>query len=361
MSRPEGLWPFTEMVLDKIERFGCQVLKIEAHSADDPEEPDRLWGELTPHLDLSDGEYLLIDYDFGAFNVEFGARGCCGNDETWGEHSNLQASEDNAVMVAKAYCSYFNPLSDAMDSGAEGKINADNSSLPPCPACGGKVGSLPPRSPYLAICRECGAQIAAVLESRGERTSSVRWMVCSVPAGASWLMSYRFALIKIPSVQAAQWLQPLLCNGFDDAMTSIAADQRFGYFMQPIAAITFDIQPANCRWSVWNDAGTVSSLKRLIGKPAAPAAATEVNLTIGAAAQVVPGQFCFDVSLSARYLKIPGADLRNDVSLSGLVLPVGGYQVLPWDIGDQTYALVVHLEAVVGIRERANGGAAGRG
>lgn len=113
MSRPEGLWPFTEMVLDQIERLGFQVLKIDAHSAEDPEEPDLLWGELTPHLDLSDGEYLRIDYDFGAFNAEFGMRGCCGGDPTWGEHRSLQPSEDNAVLVAKAYCSYFRQQSDA--------------------------------------------------------------------------------------------------------------------------------------------------------------------------------------------------------------------------------------------------------
>ncbi|HEK3716911.1 TPA: hypothetical protein SMW50_005808 [Pseudomonas aeruginosa] len=107
LKRPEGLWPFTVMVLDQIELIGCPVFKIEAHDPAEPEEPDFLWGELTPHLELSEGEYLRIDQEAGFFNAEFGMRSCCGGDPTWGEQRWLKPSAENAALVASAYCHNF--------------------------------------------------------------------------------------------------------------------------------------------------------------------------------------------------------------------------------------------------------------
>lgn len=108
MERPAGLWPFTVMVLDEIERIGCPVVKIEAHDAADQEEPDFLWGELTPHLELSEGEYMRIDQEAGEFSTAFGMRGCCGGDPTWGDDLRfLRPTAENAALVARAYCDYF--------------------------------------------------------------------------------------------------------------------------------------------------------------------------------------------------------------------------------------------------------------
>lgn len=107
IRRPDGLWPFTEMVLDKIEEAGCPVLKIEAHDPEDPEEPDFLWGELTPHLELSEGEYMRIDQEAGEYCSELGMRGCCGGDPTYGGYSFLQPTEENASLVAAEYVKYF--------------------------------------------------------------------------------------------------------------------------------------------------------------------------------------------------------------------------------------------------------------
>lgn len=108
MNRPTGLWPFTELVLDHIERMGCPVLKIEAHDRAEPEDSDLIWGELTPHLHLSDGEYMLIDHVAQQFSAEFGMRCSCGGDPTYGGLQFLEPSADNAERVATQYCTYFN-------------------------------------------------------------------------------------------------------------------------------------------------------------------------------------------------------------------------------------------------------------
>ena len=107
VKRPEGLWPFTELVLDQIELLGCPVLKIEAHDPEDAEDPDFLWGKLTPHLQLSEGEYMKIDQEFERFSSALGMRGCSGGDPTWGGQLHLQPTVNNAALVAAEYCSYF--------------------------------------------------------------------------------------------------------------------------------------------------------------------------------------------------------------------------------------------------------------
>lgn len=107
MERPDGLWPFTEMVLDEIESTGFVVPRIEAHSASDPEESDFIWGELTPHLELSEGEYLSIDCEAGEYCSQLGMRGCCGGDPTYGGFNFLEPTRENARKVAAEFISYF--------------------------------------------------------------------------------------------------------------------------------------------------------------------------------------------------------------------------------------------------------------
>lgn len=107
MERPEGLWPFTVMVLDQIDLIGSPVLKIEAHDASELEEPDLLWGLLTPHLELSEGQYMRINHEAGKFSAAIGMRGCSGGDPTWGDQSFLQPTIENAGLVAQSYYRYF--------------------------------------------------------------------------------------------------------------------------------------------------------------------------------------------------------------------------------------------------------------
>lgn len=107
MNRFEGLWPFTAMVLDQIKLIGNPVQIVEAHDPADLEEPDLLWGLLTPHLELSIGEYMRIGQEFGEFSVAFGMRGCSGGDPTWGDLNFLQPTIENAALVAQSYCRYF--------------------------------------------------------------------------------------------------------------------------------------------------------------------------------------------------------------------------------------------------------------
>ena len=106
-SKPQGLWPFTELVLEAIEAAGLNPLRIEVHDADDPEGSDFIWGELTPHLSLSEGEYITIDRYGDNYYSELGTRGCCGGDPTFGGFSNLEPTKPNAKKVADEYVEYF--------------------------------------------------------------------------------------------------------------------------------------------------------------------------------------------------------------------------------------------------------------
>lgn len=45
-------------MLNHLDALSCPVLMIDAH--DDDDGADFLWGELTPELDLSAGEYMRI-------------------------------------------------------------------------------------------------------------------------------------------------------------------------------------------------------------------------------------------------------------------------------------------------------------
>ncbi|HBO2935104.1 TPA: hypothetical protein L4R50_000098 [Pseudomonas aeruginosa] len=87
------------MVLTKLEALGCAPLRIDAH--EDEEDADFLWGELTPGLDLSAGEYMRIDQLAGLYSVAFGERNDFGGDPTWWEGDNqLEAIPEHASRVA---------------------------------------------------------------------------------------------------------------------------------------------------------------------------------------------------------------------------------------------------------------------
>lgn len=109
--RPEGLWPFTVMLLDQIDLIGCPVLKVEAHSPENLDEPDQIWGDLTPHLGLSEGGYLQIYHEDFIFNAEFGGRGCSDNDPSRWNYYFLLPIVENAALLARAYCDHFTRLS----------------------------------------------------------------------------------------------------------------------------------------------------------------------------------------------------------------------------------------------------------
>ncbi|WP_157754435.1 hypothetical protein [Pseudomonas putida] len=105
-DRPSGLWPFTEMVLNRLDALGCPVLRIDAH--DDEDGADFLWGELTPELELSAGEYMRIDQYAGRYSMMFGQRAHFGGDPTWGDgYSHLLPSTEHASLVATEFCRHF--------------------------------------------------------------------------------------------------------------------------------------------------------------------------------------------------------------------------------------------------------------
>lgn len=104
---PNGLFNFTKMVLCEINKSCCLVLKIEAHEPDEDGGADFLWGKLTPHLSLSEGDYMKISEEGDTYCAEFGTRGCCGGDPTFGGYSFLEPTPENAVMVSNVYSEYF--------------------------------------------------------------------------------------------------------------------------------------------------------------------------------------------------------------------------------------------------------------
>lgn len=105
-NRPTGLWLLTEMVLSHLDALGCPVLRIDAH--DDEDDADFLWGELTPELELSAGEYMRIDYLAGRYSMTFGQRAHFGGDPTWGAgYSHLLPTTENAALLATEFCRQF--------------------------------------------------------------------------------------------------------------------------------------------------------------------------------------------------------------------------------------------------------------
>lgn len=107
MAQTSDLWPFTQLVLEQIQRLGGKVLKVEAHDEDDQEGSDFLWGSLTPELQLSEGEYLQVSMEFERGYSAFGLRGCSGGDATWGDRNHMLLTAENAALVAGDYMHHF--------------------------------------------------------------------------------------------------------------------------------------------------------------------------------------------------------------------------------------------------------------
>ncbi|ODR83792.1 hypothetical protein [Shewanella xiamenensis] len=103
----QNLWPFTEAVIEQLEKMGVKPPRIDEHDIGDDEGGDFIFGEVTPHLSLSEGEYLKIDQDQGLYSYSFGTRGCCGGDPTYGGEIYFEPSEKKAADVAKAFVDYF--------------------------------------------------------------------------------------------------------------------------------------------------------------------------------------------------------------------------------------------------------------
>lgn len=114
-DRPTGLWPLTELVLNHLDALGCPALMIDAH--DDDDGADFLWGELTPELDLSAGEYMRIDQYAGRYSMAFGQRTRFGGDPTWGDGiSHLLPTPENAALIATEFCRQFSKPRDGNDA-----------------------------------------------------------------------------------------------------------------------------------------------------------------------------------------------------------------------------------------------------
>jgi len=104
---PNGLYDFTVNILSELDQ-DVVLPKIDAHDPDEEESPDFLWYKVTPHLALSDGEYMSITQEAGGYWVDFGMRGCCGGDPTWGDFDLMKATPENAKKVAADLASRFN-------------------------------------------------------------------------------------------------------------------------------------------------------------------------------------------------------------------------------------------------------------
>ncbi len=107
MSNDTELWPFTQMVIEELKRRGRVPNRVDGHDVGDNEGGDFLFGELTPHLSLSEGEYMCIDQDVGLMSYQFGAREGCGGDPTYGGEFLFEPTSEKAVAVAQAFIDYF--------------------------------------------------------------------------------------------------------------------------------------------------------------------------------------------------------------------------------------------------------------
>lgn len=106
---PDGLYDFTLAVLAAYANQGGTPLpKIEAHALDDAEGSDFLWYELTPKLELSEGEYMSISPEYGRYYVSTGMRGCCGGDPTFGGDFVVDPTPGGVNKVALELLSIVN-------------------------------------------------------------------------------------------------------------------------------------------------------------------------------------------------------------------------------------------------------------
>lgn len=103
------LWEMTELVLEELALLGIKPPRIEGHDVNDPEGSDFLFGDLTPHLSLSEGEYMSIDMEQNLCSYTFGTRGCSGGDPTYGGEGYFEPSETKAKELALAFKEHFEP------------------------------------------------------------------------------------------------------------------------------------------------------------------------------------------------------------------------------------------------------------
>jgi len=103
----ESLWPFTQQVIEEITALKVPIFRIDKHENIDPEGSDFLFGEVTPELQLSEGEYMVIQHEQGLFSYEFGTRGCCGGDPTYGGDIYFEPTQAKAKELALAFEKYF--------------------------------------------------------------------------------------------------------------------------------------------------------------------------------------------------------------------------------------------------------------
>lgn len=103
----EELWPFTQLILDELESMGVSVPRIDIHDFGDVEGSDFLFGEVTPELQLSEGEYMAIDQEQGLYSYTFGTRGCSGGDPTYGGENYFKPSQEKAKELALIFVKEF--------------------------------------------------------------------------------------------------------------------------------------------------------------------------------------------------------------------------------------------------------------
>lgn len=101
------LWTFSRLVLKELDTLGIKPPRIDEHDHDDKDGSDFIFGEVTPQLSLSEGEYMSIDQEQGLYSYTFGTRGCCGGDPTSGGECYFAPTEDKAKEIALAFKQYF--------------------------------------------------------------------------------------------------------------------------------------------------------------------------------------------------------------------------------------------------------------
>jgi hypothetical protein len=109
LASTNGLYDFTLAVLAAYaEQGGAPLPKIEEHESGDAEGADFLWYQLTPELDLSEGEYIRISPEAGRYYVSAGMRGCCGGDPTFDGDFVVDSTPEGANKVALELLSIVN-------------------------------------------------------------------------------------------------------------------------------------------------------------------------------------------------------------------------------------------------------------
>lgn len=113
MTKPEGIYPLTSIVLDVLTSIGVEPPKIDVHEIEDSNtydnEPDCIWIELTPDLSLSKGEYMMIEKsesDNNKYWFNFGTRAAegLGSDATYGD-GFVDSNKASALHIASMYLS----------------------------------------------------------------------------------------------------------------------------------------------------------------------------------------------------------------------------------------------------------------